>query len=94
MAKYGPAHKISGYPKGDKILTWDGKPLGTLVTKSCKQVSPYERGAWISNLRCSYTFKIDGRTYVGRGRGDGIVVSLRQRKALDGLSGARKGRKR
>jgi hypothetical protein len=84
VAKHGPIHKIVGYPKGDKITDWEGKPIGTIVRKSCKRVRPHERGAWISNERCSYTVKIDGRHYVGRGRGDGISVSLRQRKTLDG----------
>jgi hypothetical protein len=83
-AKYGPIHKIYGYPKGDKITDWEGKPIATIVHKTCRKVSPHERGAWISNERCSYTVKAEGRTYVGRGRGDGIHVSLRQRKSLDG----------
>ena len=70
-----------GYPKGDKILSWDGKTvIGTIVGKSCKRVKPHERGAWISNERCSYRVKIDGVLYVGRGRGEGIAVNLRKAK--------------
>jgi len=88
-ATYGPVHKTAGYPKGDKITDWKGKPIGTIVRKSCKRVRPTERGAWISNERCSYVVKIDDRLYTGRGRGEGIVVNLRQMKNLSGLKGRR-----
>lgn len=84
--KHGPVHKLVAYPKGNALQTWDGKSIGTITHKKCSRVRPGERGAWISSERCSYTAKIDGRTYIGRGRGDGIAVTLRQRKALDGVS--------
>ncbi len=58
--------------------------IGTIVRKSCSRVRPGERGAWISNERCSYTVKIGGRTYHGRGRGEGMAINLRQSKQLNG----------
>lgn len=79
-AVYGPKHAISGYPKGDELQSWDGKPIGKIVRKSCRKVRPHERGAWISGERCSYVVEINGRRYAGRGRGDGIHVNLRQTK--------------
>lgn len=70
-----------GYPKrmpdGRLAITdWAGKVLGYGSAK-CTKVGPHERGAWISNERCSYRFEIDGKMYHGRGRGDGISVALR-----------------
>ena len=51
----GPAHRIFGYPKGDKIMDWHGKEVvAVIVRKRCRRVRPGERGAWISNERCSY----------------------------------------
>ena len=79
-SSYGPTHRIGGYPKGDELQSWDGKPIGKIVRKTCRKVRPGERGAWISNERCSYVVDIDGRRYTGRGRGDGIAVNLRQMK--------------
>jgi hypothetical protein len=82
------------YPKGDHVQTWGGKNIGRIVSKKCRRVRPGERGAWISNESCSYVVEIDGRRYVGRGRGDGVALSLRQRKSLDGLGRARRHRRR
>jgi hypothetical protein len=66
------------------MTDWNGKVIGRIISKRCSRVRPGERGAWISNERCSYVVEIDGRRYVGRGRGDGISVNLRQTKALSG----------
>lgn len=77
---YGPQHAFSGYPKGDEIQDFNGKKIGKIVRRSCKKVRPHERGAWISNERCSYVVEVNGRRYAGRGRGDGIHVNLRQMK--------------
>lgn len=74
------------------MTDWNGKTIGKIVSKSCKRVRPGERGAWISNERCSYVVEIDGRRYVGRGRGDGMAVNLRQTKGLSGRKGLLRGK--
>jgi len=77
------ADRIYGYPKhvgGRLALTdWHGKVIGHGSAK-CKKLRPNERGAWISNERCSYRFEVDGKMYHGRGRGDGLAVTLRPMK--------------
>lgn len=90
----GPVHRIAGYPRGGKLTDWNGNVIGTIVSKRCARVRPGERGSWISNERCSYIASIDGRRYVGRGRGDGINVLFRQKKGEGGLGGARRKRRR
>lgn len=87
--KHGPIHRVGGYPRGNAITDWEGKPIGKIVSKRCSRVRPHERGAWISSERCSYVVEIGGRRYAGRGRGDGISVSLRQMKGRSGLGGRR-----
>ena len=44
-SQYGPMHKIGGYPKGNELQSWDGKPIGKIVRKTCRKVRPHERGA-------------------------------------------------
>jgi hypothetical protein len=67
-------------PDGRLAITdWHGKVLGYGKGK-CKKISPHERGAWISSERCSYHFEVGGRWYSGRGRGDGVAVTLRPMK--------------
>lgn len=69
-----------GYPKGASFTDWHGNTIGKIVRKTCRRVRPGERGAWISNERCSYVVEIDGKRFAGRGRGDGIAVNLRPMK--------------
>jgi hypothetical protein len=71
------------------MTDWHGNVIGRIISKSCKRVRPHERGAWISGERCSYVVEIDGRRYTGRGRGEGVSVSLRQMKGKSGLGGRR-----
>jgi hypothetical protein len=87
--KAGPLHRTGGYPKGNTMTDWEGKPIGKILRKTCKRVRPGERGAWISDERCSYVVEIGGRKYAGRGRGEGMAVSLRQMKGRSGLGGKR-----
>lgn len=84
--KVGPIHRTGGYAKGNTVIDFNGKVIGRIVSKKCSRVRPNERGAWISNERCSYVVEINGRRYVGRGRGEGMAVNLRQSKALNGRS--------
>ena len=87
--KSGPLHRAYGYPAGDKLTDFEGKTIGKIVNKSCAKVPPHARGGWISSQRCSYTVEIGGRKYTGRGRGEGMGVSLRQMKGRSGLGGKR-----
>ncbi len=87
--KSGPLHATSGYPRGNTITDGHGKVIGRIVTKRCTRVRPGERGAWISNERCSYVVEIGGRRYAGRGRGEGMGVNLRQMRGRSGLGGGK-----
>lgn len=93
----GAADRIGGYPKdnGRVLADGHGNALSTSGHKvGCTKVKPFERGAWISSERCSYRFKVDGRWYACRGRGDGIAASCRVMKKLPhGFSGARRRRR-
>lgn len=87
--KAGPLHRTGGYPNGNKLTDWRGNIIGDIVSKKCRRIRPTGPGAWISNERCSYVVRIGDRLYTGRGRGDGIGVSLRQMKGRSGLGGRR-----
>lgn len=91
----GPIDRREGYAKGDTITDARGNHVGTIIAKSCSRVRPGQRGAWISGQRCSYTVKIGHRIYVGRGRGDGMFVNLRQKRGKGpGLFGLRSKKRR
>jgi hypothetical protein len=97
---YGKQSRIGGYPKrmpdGRLALTdWNGRVLG-YGTQKCTRVTPFERGAWISSERCSYRFQVDGKWFAGRGRGEGLSVSLRAMKKAPSqpLRGAARRRRR
>lgn len=81
--------RIDGYPKtveaGRVALTdFNGKIVAKGRALRCVKVKPHERGAWISNERCSYQFYVERNGervyYAGRGRGDGIAVTARRMK--------------
>ena len=67
---------VVGYPKNGVLQSWDGKPIGT-----CRIVSRWKnkRGIFSSEM-CSYRCVVGGRTYVGRGGGDGLLLRLRLAK--------------
>ena len=62
---------LIGYRNNKEFVVGYGRKI------NCTRVRPGERGAWISNERCSYQFRIHGQLYACRGRGDGIAASCR-----------------
>lgn len=64
---------LMGYKKGNKP-----KLIGLGMLLGCSKVRPGQRGAWISNERCSYHFKIRGKWFSCRGRGEGMAASCRR----------------
>lgn len=86
-----PVLRYGVYPKGQTVTDWHGKVVGRIISKTCRKVRPGSRRDWISNEQCSYTVEIDGCKFVGRGRGDGISLTLRQKRGRGpGLLGAKK----
>jgi len=78
-----------GYPKrmpdGRLALTaGDGKILGYGRKAKCTKIRPGAPGAWISNERCSYNFKLSDKYgsgwYACRGYGEGVAASCRRMK--------------
>ena len=78
--------KIGGYPKDNgRILTdGSGKKIGEGHVVSCTRIRPGQPGSWISNERCSYRFKVNGKWYAGRGYGDGMAFTGREMKRPPG----------
>lgn len=91
--------KLYGYPKdnGKTLADWNGKPIGHGHVVRCTTVRPGARGSWISSQTCSYRFKVNGRWFACRGRGDGVSASCRAMKPTSvkkaRLAGARRRRR-
>lgn len=63
---------LVGYPKGSVLQSWDGRSIATLV------VTGHARGFYGSVLVCYRATLPDGRSYVGRGLGDMMILKLRR----------------
>lgn len=78
------ASRIYGYPKqtakGLALTGFKGDVIGYGHKVNCVRVRPGTRGAWISNERCSYRFKVGGQWYACRGTGEGMSASCRAMK--------------
>ena len=91
--------RIQGYPKdnGRVLADGNGKAIGHGHVVKCTKVRPGARGSWISGETCSYRFKVDGRWYACRGRGDGVSASCRAMQPASvkkaRLAGARRRRR-
>lgn len=76
--------RVSGYPKktskGLALTDWNGKVIGYGHLLRCTRIRPGAPGAWISNERCSYRFKVGGKWYSGRGYGEGMAFTGRAMK--------------
>lgn len=72
-----------GYPAKNGTVLQDGhgKQVGAGHVVSCKKIKPGAPGAWMSNERCSYRFKVDGVWWSVRGYGDGLYTHTPKRMA-------------
>jgi hypothetical protein len=80
------AGRVGGYPKHlpdgrfAKLTDGQGNVIGHGQKVGCTKIRPGARGAWISNERCTYNFKISGRWYACRGLGENMAASCRLMK--------------
>lgn len=70
------AGRVTGYPKGNVLQTWDGKPIGTCTVTSTWRLRVF---AGPLTMR-QYHATVDGIHYTGRGQGDGMCLNLRRCK--------------
>lgn len=69
---------IVGYPKGNRLQTWNGKDIEGLVLRV---TSTWRVRSWIGSHMNAYSATYKGRRYHGRGFGDGMSLTLRVSKA-------------
>lgn len=63
-----PTH-ATAYPGADhKLMLWDGKVIGTW-----RAVASWRINSWIGDRMYQIEAIIDGRTYTGRGLGEGML---------------------
>jgi hypothetical protein len=70
--------RVTGYPNGEQLLTWDGKVIEGLklrVTSSWRTPNSF-----VSDRMYAYSATYKGNAYHGRGAGDGMVLNLRRNK--------------
>jgi hypothetical protein len=67
--------RVVGYVKGDKLVSWDGKvTLGTIRVVSTWRTPR----SWVSSKMSSYRAVVGGKSYHGRGCGDGFLLKLKK----------------
>lgn len=69
---------IVGYPKGDKLQSWDSKEIEGV---RLRVVSSWSIHSWIGSRMYAYSASYKGRSYHGRGFGDGMSLNLRLSKS-------------
>lgn len=69
---------IVGYPKGDKLQTWNGQNIDGLTLRI---TSSWAVRSWIGSRMYAYSATYKGRKYHGRGFGDGMSLRLRANKS-------------
>jgi hypothetical protein len=70
---------IVGYPKGNKLATWNGIEIDGLtlrITSSWPAVF-FGHRSWIGSSMYAYRATYKGQNYHGRGFGEGTVLKLR-----------------
>lgn len=70
---------IVGYPKGDKLQSWDGKDIPGVVLRV---TSSWPVQSYLGSTMYAYSATYKGRRYHGRGFGDGMSLSLRASKRV------------
>jgi len=87
------ANIIRGYvgQNGTVLKSGSGQIFGRGRKIGCTKIRPGAPGSWISNERCSYHFRVEGKPYSCRGYGDELAATCREmKKAPKGLAGARR----
>lgn len=70
---------IFGYPKGETLTTWNGEAIEGLqlrVTSTWRTPRSFT-----SDRMFAYSATYKGRSYYGRGSGEGMLLRLRLRKS-------------